>query len=91
MREPRRDGDGAPTLVVRPPHKKTQAEGKGMKHKVLRIIVAFMFVYPGTEVTVGGWIVIGERGEGVKAGYVSSGFLAVHFTFLGLYDARGCV
>ena len=48
-----------------------------MKHKLLHIMVAFVFVYVGTEVTVGGWIVtfiIGERGGDARAGYVSSGF-----------------
>lgn len=51
--------------------------GAVMKQKLLHIMVAFVFVYVGTEVTVGGWIVtfiIGERGGGAEAGYVSSGF-----------------
>lgn len=51
--------------------------GDVMKHKLLHIMVAFVFVYVGIEVTVGGWIVtflIGERGGDARAGYVSSGF-----------------
>ncbi|KAG8772919.1 hypothetical protein FRC20_005778 [Serendipita sp. 405] len=40
-------------------------------------LAAFVFIYVGTEVTIGGWIVtfmINERGGGASSGYVSSGF-----------------
>lgn len=56
--------------------------GEVMKHKLLHIMVAFVFVYVGTEVTVGGWIatfIISERGGGAEAGYVSSGFFGGTF------------
>jgi len=56
--------------------------GEVMRHKLLHIMVAFVFVYVGTEVTVGGWIVtfiIDERGGGAEAGYVSSGFFGGTF------------
>jgi len=64
------------------PHVTTTSQGDlgfgaVMKHKLLHIMAAFVFVYVGTEVTVGGWIVtflISERGGGAEAGYVSSGF-----------------
>ena len=63
-----------------PRHTTTEGDsgfGAIMKRKLLHVMVAFVFVYVGTEVTVGGWIVtfiIGERGGGAEAGYVSSGF-----------------
>jgi len=68
--------------IVHHDPRRTTAEGDSgfraiMKRKLLHIMVAFVFVYVGTEVTVGGWIVtfiIGERGGGAEAGYVSSGF-----------------
>ncbi|KAF5344250.1 hypothetical protein D9758_012350 [Tetrapyrgos nigripes] len=40
-------------------------------------LAAFIFVYVGTEVTIGGWIVtfvIQRRGGGADSGYISSGF-----------------
>jgi len=68
-------------VVHHDPHRTTTQGDSGfgavMKHKLLHIMVAFVFVYVGTEVTVGGWIttfIIGERGGGAEAGYVSSGF-----------------
>ncbi|CAE6416259.1 unnamed protein product [Rhizoctonia solani] len=42
-----------------------------------QLLAVFSWVYVGTEVTVGGWIVtfiIEERGGGTSAGYVSSGY-----------------
>jgi fucose permease len=66
--------------------------GEVMKHKLLHILVAFVFVYVGTEVTVGGWIVtflIGERGGGAEAGYVSSGFFAG--TFCVIWPTKLCL
>ncbi|CAE6460672.1 unnamed protein product [Rhizoctonia solani] len=45
--------------------------------RAVQLLAIFSWVYVGTEVTVGGWIVtfiIEERGGGASAGYVSSGF-----------------
>ncbi|CAE6433650.1 unnamed protein product [Rhizoctonia solani] len=43
----------------------------------VQLLAVFSWIYVGTEVTVGGWIVtfiIEERGGGASTGYVSSGF-----------------
>ncbi|EUC65244.1 MFS general substrate transporter [Rhizoctonia solani AG-3 Rhs1AP] len=45
--------------------------------RAVQLLAIFAWVYVGTEVTVGGWIVtfiVEERGGGASAGYVSSGF-----------------
>ncbi|KAG8715778.1 hypothetical protein FRC11_000073, partial [Ceratobasidium sp. 423] len=45
--------------------------------RAAQLLAIFSWVYVGTEVTVGGWIVtfiIEERGGGASSGYVSSGF-----------------
>ncbi|KAJ7194833.1 MFS general substrate transporter [Mycena pura] len=45
--------------------------------KAVHLLALFLFVYVGTEVTIGGWIVsfmIAVRGGGPSAGYVSAGF-----------------
>ncbi|CCO27420.1 Bypass of stop codon protein 6 [Rhizoctonia solani AG-1 IB] len=45
--------------------------------RAAQLLAIFAWVYVGTEVTVGGWIVtfiVEERGGGASAGYVSSGF-----------------
>lgn len=45
--------------------------------KAVHLLAAFAFIYIGTEVTLGGWIVtfiIEERQGGKDAGYISSGF-----------------
>lgn len=50
-----------------------------LKQVHVHILAAFVFIYVGLEVTIGGWIVtfmINERGGGASAGYVSSGFFA---------------
>ncbi|KAG8931624.1 hypothetical protein FRC02_002446 [Tulasnella sp. 418] len=48
-----------------------------MSQKLVHYLAAFILVYVGTEVTIGGWIVtylIEVRGGGPSSGYVSSGF-----------------
>ncbi|KAG8924709.1 hypothetical protein FRC02_010232 [Tulasnella sp. 418] len=50
---------------------------KIMSQKLVHYLAAFILVYVGTEVTIGGWIVtylIEVRGGGLSSGYVSSGF-----------------
>jgi len=45
--------------------------------KSVHILAAFIFLYVGTEVTIGGWTVtyiIQERDTGANSGYVASGF-----------------
>ncbi|CEL57988.1 hypothetical protein RSOLAG1IB_02733 [Rhizoctonia solani AG-1 IB] len=45
--------------------------------RAVQMIALFIWVYVGTEVTIGGWIVtfiIKVRGGGASAGYISSGF-----------------
>ncbi|TFL07867.1 MFS general substrate transporter [Pterulicium gracile] len=45
--------------------------------KAVHVLAAFLLIYVGTEVTIGGWMVtyiIEERGGGPSAGYISSGF-----------------
>lgn len=45
--------------------------------RAVQLMAFFAWVYVGTEVTIGGWIVtfvIEERGGGPSAGYISSGF-----------------
>nr|GAT55002.1 predicted protein [Mycena chlorophos] len=45
--------------------------------KTVHILALFLFVYVGTEVTIGGWIVsfmITVRGGGSSSGYISAGF-----------------
>ncbi|PVF98704.1 MFS general substrate transporter, partial [Serendipita vermifera] len=51
--------------------------GMVLKQVHVHVLAAFVFIYVGVEVTIGGWIVtfmINERGGGPSAGYVSSGF-----------------
>ncbi|PVF98696.1 MFS general substrate transporter [Serendipita vermifera] len=48
-----------------------------LKQVHVHVLAAFVFIYVGVEVTIGGWIVtfmINERGGGPSSGYVSSGF-----------------
>lgn len=50
-----------------------------LKQSAVHTLAAFIFIYVGLEVTIGGWIVtfmINERGGGASSGYVSSGFFA---------------
>lgn len=50
-----------------------------LKQVHVHTLAAFIFIYVGVEVTIGGWIVtfmINERGGGPSSGYVSSGFFA---------------
>jgi fucose permease len=45
--------------------------------KAVHLLAAFIFIYVGVEVTIGGWTVtyiIEERDGGPSAGYISSGF-----------------
>ncbi|CUA73969.1 hypothetical protein RSOLAG22IIIB_01490 [Rhizoctonia solani] len=58
-----------------------QSEGNKYKDifssRVVQLIALFIWVYVGTEVTIGGWIVtfiIEVRGGGASAGYITSGF-----------------
>ncbi|CAE6433639.1 hypothetical protein ACGC1H_001494 [Rhizoctonia solani] len=60
-----------------------QSEGSKYKDifssRVVQLIALFVWVYVGTEVTIGGWIVtfiIEVRGGGASAGYITSGFFA---------------
>lgn len=63
-------------------HVSTKAQDKGkfgqiMKNKAVFLLSAFILIYVGVEVTIGGWIVtyiIEERNGGPSAGYVASGF-----------------
>ncbi|KAL1744649.1 major facilitator superfamily domain-containing protein [Schizophyllum fasciatum] len=58
------------------------ANGTSKYHQLMRLPIVhltalFTFIYVGTEVTLGGWIVtfvIDERGGGSSSGYLSSGF-----------------
>ncbi|KAF8680208.1 tetracycline resistance protein [Rhizoctonia solani] len=48
-----------------------------LSSRAVQLIALFIWVYVGTEVTIGGWIVtfiIEVRGGGASAGYISSGF-----------------
>ncbi|KAF8524366.1 MFS general substrate transporter [Hysterangium stoloniferum] len=48
-----------------------------LQNKTVHFLAFFILVYVGIEVTMGGWIVtfiIGQRGGGPSAGYVSTGF-----------------
>ncbi|KAJ4472532.1 major facilitator superfamily domain-containing protein [Lentinula edodes] len=48
-----------------------------MNLKSVHILAAFIFLYVGTEVTIGGWTVtyiIQQRDAGVRSGYIASGF-----------------
>jgi len=61
------------------PRKDSEAFSKILKLPHVHILAAFIFIYVGTEVTVGGWIVtfiIKDRGGGSSSGYISSGFFA---------------
>ncbi|KAF7291768.1 MFS domain-containing protein [Mycena chlorophos] len=47
--------------------------------QAVHTLAVFLFVYVGTEVTIGGWVVsfmIAVRGGGASSGYVSTGFFA---------------
>ncbi|GHJ89634.1 hypothetical protein NliqN6_6036 [Naganishia liquefaciens] len=53
--------------------------GKIIRDPVVLLTAAFAFLYVGTEITIGGWIVTflrTVRGAGPSAGYVSTGFFA---------------
>ncbi|KEP55841.1 MFS transporter [Rhizoctonia solani 123E] len=63
--------------------------GAVFSSRAVQLLAIFSWVYVGTEVTVGGWIVtfiIEERGGGASAGYVSSGF----FGTFGRLNAWAC-
>lgn len=56
-----------------------QKMGKIIRDPVVLLTAAFAFLYVGTEITIGGWIVTflrTVRGAGPSAGYVSTGFFA---------------
>ena len=56
-----------------------QKMGKIIRDPVVLLTAAFAFLYVGTEITIGGWIVTflrTVRGAGPTAGYVSAGFFA---------------
>ncbi|KAG8814571.1 hypothetical protein FRC17_001074 [Serendipita sp. 399] len=68
---------GNATVVARRKEKEGASFVAVLKQLHVHILAAFVFIYVGTEVTIGGWIVtfmINERGGGVSSGYVSSGF-----------------
>lgn len=59
------------------PRRDSGSFGAVLKQIHVHTLAAFVFIYVGTEVTIGGWIVtfmINERGGGPSSGYVSSGF-----------------
>ncbi|KAG8990438.1 hypothetical protein FRB94_000311 [Tulasnella sp. JGI-2019a] len=50
---------------------------KVLGHRAVQLMSAYILVYVGVEVTIGGWIftyLLNERNGGPSAGYVSSGF-----------------
>ncbi|KAG8869959.1 hypothetical protein FRB97_000566, partial [Tulasnella sp. 331] len=50
---------------------------KVLGHRAVQLMSAYILVYVGVEVTIGGWIftyLLNERHGGPSAGYVSSGF-----------------
>lgn len=56
-----------------------QKMGKIIRDPVVLLTSAFAFLYVGTEITIGGWIVTflrTVRGAGPSAGYVSTGFFS---------------
>jgi fucose permease len=56
-----------------------QKMGQIIRDPVVLLTSVFAFLYVGTEITIGGWIVTflrTVRGAGPSAGYVSTGFFA---------------
>jgi hypothetical protein len=69
----------ADTTVVAAPKSSGSANkmGRIVRDPVVLLVCLWAFIYVGTEVTIGGWIVTflrEVRGAGPSAGYVSSGF-----------------
>lgn len=69
--------------IGQPPQEKGVSTESNFKQifrlKNMHILAAFILIYVGVEVTIGGWIVsyvIDERGGGPDSGYISSGFFA---------------
>lgn len=66
------------TVVAAPkPSGSANKMGRIVRDPVVLLVCLWAFIYVGTEVTIGGWIVTflrEVRGAGPSAGYVSSGF-----------------